>query len=590
MDAMNTPTMTEEHKFPVSTPSSAPASPLPAVDGLSLASPSSSQSPALPPPSSPSSSSPSSSLPSSSSPPSLPPPRPLEQWLHDDSVKAHPDNYVKVSVWTSLQVSTTIMYPKSRLSTMGTDSMPDLSMFRAAEARTANARQAFWCGEGGDHMVRFNNGEQHQCHLLFVMWHDFQQLDSSSQQACKSDYIKRTYECLSKARNSTRVIRQLQAFAHFVCDSGETYIEPSKFIDCSTEVTSHRSLFKKMVQKVLAKVKHTEQEHKAAMERPASSPSTRALANTSVDKQRLPKMLAVSIGLCERYSNEVLIEHPLISRVDSADVKDGLPIYTVVIKGEASLSEGYSHDALAIREENLVVLAAYNSDWKKDVGKVGEQIDPLAKKRTFTVTWKGESDSAEVSKRFFELVGWMDYYQMISLSSHDDDEAESAPSTPLRLAPPHSQPSSSSQWSLSSPSSRFSTPVTRGEGTIQQLHELVDNTASKGMSETRLRALYDRFVEAVKKESSIPAMETDKDTGSEMEDDEAKSDGQPAEDEDEEETAQSGGDDDDQEEDGDTGRMDDDYKPIQTRSAKRKAITKPSTSSGTKKRTEPRRA
>ena len=110
--------------------------------------------------------------------------------------------------------------------------------------------------------------------------------------------------------------------------------------------------------------------------------------------------------------------------------------------------------------------------------------------------------------------GW-DYYELVRSSSTDDDEEiETAPVTPVRsTASPHNR--SSSRWSQPS-----STPTTPAEKTVQKLHELVDNAVAKGMSEARLRDLLDQVLQAVKKVSSAPAVETDKSAGSEMEDDE----------------------------------------------------------------------
>ena len=335
----------------------------------------------------------------------------------DDRVELHENNYVEVSIWTAsaAEEPTKIRYPKSRLTSMGTDTMPHHDIFRNAESLSSQQRQDFWCGEGGDHMIRFNKGEQYQCHLLFVMWHDFQQLDSSNQKACKDVYIRRTYDCLSKAGNSTRVTRQLQAFASFVCDGGDMYIEPSKFIQCNGEVISQRSLFKKLVQKVLEQVRRSEKEHKAAVERVdrsrAVAPSTRVVKNASISKSSVPQILAVSIPLCEAAAKEVLAEHPLISRVVSAEVKEGLPFYSIEIKGETSSASeedaGYSYDALALRQGNVALLDAYNKKWKQNVARIGDLIDPITRQRTPTVTWKRGSQVTEVSKRFFESVGWM---------------------------------------------------------------------------------------------------------------------------------------------------------------------------------------
>ena len=198
-------------------------------------------------------------------------------------------------------------------------------------------RGEFWRGEGGDHLLRFNNSERHQCHLLFVMWHDFQELESSEQATCQEEYIKRTYVCLSKANNSTRVIRQLQAFAHFVCDGSSYFIQPSKFTQCDSEVISQRFLFKKLVEKVSERVQKSQNEYQAAVTRAAGgggSSSSRVLKNTSLKKQPLPKVIVESITLCEAVADEMLAEHPLISEIVSAEVEDGLPVYFVDIKGD----------------------------------------------------------------------------------------------------------------------------------------------------------------------------------------------------------------------------------------------------------------
>jgi hypothetical protein len=475
-------------------------------------------------------------------------------------VELHEDNYVDVSIWTTSAAEgpTKIQYPKARLISMGTESMPHHDVFRTAESLSSQERQAFWCGEGGDHMIRFNKGEQHQCHLLFVMWHDFQQLDSSNQKACRDVYIRRTYDCLSKAGNSTRVTRQLQAFAHFVCDGGDMYIEPSKFIQCNGEVISQRPLFKKLVQKVLERVRQSEKEHKVAEEKVARSravaPSTRVVKNASISKPPVTQILAVSIPLCEAVAKEVLAEHPLISRVVSAEVKEGLPLYSIEIQGEASSTSegdaGYSYDALALRQGNVALLDAYNRKWKQDVTRIGDSIDPITKERTPTVTWKRGSQVTEVSRRFFERVGWMDYYELVrSSSTDDDDEFKSAPFTPVRsTASPH--PRSSSRWSQSS-----STPTTPAEKTVQELHEVVDNAASKGMSEARLRALLDQVLQAINQLPSSAAEETDKGTGSEMEDDGEV--GSPIDGGEEKEVEQGDGND-AQDKDEDEGRMDED--------------------------------
>ena len=509
-------------------------------------------------------------------------------------MKTHPDDYISVSVWTSTQKSTAILYPKSRLSSMGVDSMPSQEVFRAVEASSANDRSAFWRGEGGEHLARFSNAEQHQCHLLFVMWHDFQQLDSSNQKMCKDDYINTTYQCLSKARNATRVIRQLQSFAHFVCDRGETYIQPSKMIECNGDVIFHRSLFKRMVQKVLKDVQQSREAHQAAEQRTRSTPaSRRVLNNTSTSsKQRVPQVRVISSALCEKYADEVVREYPLVSGIVSADLEDGLPIYTVKIAGEASSADQdnrYSHEALVVREENLVILATFNKKWKKEVVRVGEQIDPITGQRSPTITWKGKPQSVEVSAHFFDVVGWMDYYKLIRLSPLDDDddnEGKSAPFTPARSATPHSRYSSSPQ----SLSSNLSTPSTPGEETIQKLHELFDRIVSKGISEDCVLSLCAQLEEVARKQSSVPAVETDKDTGSEMEEDDVKSGGSSVEDDERDEMAQ---DDDENDDDSETGRMDDDIElpdnePRKPRDAKRKAITK--LSAGTKKRAQARRA
>ena len=449
-------------------------------------------------------------------------------------VETQQDHYVEVQIWTSSLPPTKIWYPKSPLSTMGSETMPHPDVFREVESLEAKDRRDFWCGQGGEHMTRFSKAEHHLCHLLFKMWHDFQQLDATNQHAYREQFVTRTYQCLSKAKNPTRVIRQLQAFAHFVCDGGETYIEPSKFIQCHGEVVSQRPLFKKLVQRVLERVKQSEGEHQAAVDRVnrsrAKAPSGRVLDNTSVGKQSPSRPLVVSIALCESVAKEVLAEHPLIGRVVSAKVKEGLPCYTIEPKDNASPSSGqeqeYSYDALAVREENRSLLTAYNKKWRKDVASIGLQIHPVTKQWDATVTWKSDSKVVLVSRRFFEVVDWEDYYDLIPSPALDDDEKGSAPVTPLRST------ASSARYS-SSLSSGSATPLTPAEKTAQEIHELVDRVTSKGLSERLLRAVRDRLEDIVKKLPSMPANETEKDTGSEHEDEEEEGNGSISEGEEE---------------------------------------------------------
>ena len=496
---------------------------------------------------------------------------------------------MEVQIWTSSLPPTKIWYPKSPLSTMGSETMPNPDVFRKVESLEAKDRRDFWCGQGGEHMTRFSKAEHHLCHLVFKMWHDFQQLDASHQHACREQFVTRTYQCLSKAKNPTRVIRQLQAFAHFVCDGGETYIEPSKFIQCQGEVISQRPLFKKLVERVLERVKRSEDEHQAAVDRVnrsrAKAPSGRVLDNTSVGKQSPSRPLVVSIALCESVAKEVLAEHPLIGRVVSAKVKEGLPCYTIEPKDNASPSSGqeqeYSYDALAVREENRSLLTAYNKKWREDVACVGLQIHPVTKQWDATVTWKSDSKVVLVSRRFFEVVDWEDYYDLIPSPALDDDEKGSAPVTPLRSAASSARhaPSSLSPWS----SSGSATPVTAAQKTAQQIHELVDSVTSKGLSENRLRALLDLLVGAVEREPSMPAMETDQDAGSEHEDSDEGDNESVNEDEEqaqgEEDAEEEHKEDEDEEEaqmdvDDKAEGDDDDTVARTTRSSKRKAKTK----------------
>ena len=96
-------------------------------------------------------------------------------------------------------------------------------------------------------------------------------------------------------------------------------------------------------------------------------------------------MRVISSALCEKYADEVVREYPLVCGIVSADLEDGLPIYTVKIAGEASSADQdnrYSHEALVVREENLVILATFNKKWKKEVVRVGEQIDPITEQRS----------------------------------------------------------------------------------------------------------------------------------------------------------------------------------------------------------------
>ena len=480
-----------------------------------------------------------------------------------------------VPIWTGTQEHqqpTRIWYPKARLATMGSETMPHHDVFQRAESLSPQQRQEFWCGEGGEHMIRFSHSEQHQCHLLFAMWNDFQQLDFADQQACKAGYIKQTYGCLSKARNSTRVIRQLQAFAHFVCGDGDMYIEPSKFIQCDSEVISQRALFKKLVKKVLARVEESEQKHKAAVKRKEGPPSKHVLKKTTVKKQPIPKIVAISIPLCESVAEDVLAEHPLIDEVVDADVEDGLPIYTIKIR-DASSGEPqvYSYDALAIRKENLSSLAAYNEKWKKDVARVGEQIDPDTSTRTPIVTWKGKPAVSEVSKKFFEVVDWMGYYDLIQPSIEDD---EKRPFTPVRPAGTSRSNSVSPLSSISS--STASTPLSSAEKRLQQIEDLVSIATSKKMSATSLRALFDKVQKAVREEPSSPAAETEQEFVSESEDMEDVGVEEEVKERNDEEGRDDGDDEAERDDEGAEAAMDEeaegDEQPRHDRRAKRKAM------------------
>ena len=475
-----------------------------------------------------------------------------------------------VPIWTGTQEQqqpTRIWYPKARLTTMGSETMPHHDVFQRAESLSPQQRQEFWCGEGGEHMIRFSHSEQHQCHLLFAMWNDFQQLNFADQQACKAKYIKQTYGCLSKARNSTRVIRQLQAFAHFVCDGGDTYIEPSKFIQCDSEVISQRALFKKLVKKVLDRVEESEQEHKAAMERSTEPPSTRALKRTTVKAQPIPKVVVISIPLCESVAEDVLAEHPLIGKIVDADVKGGLPIYTIKIRDTASGEpQVYSYDALAIRKENLSSLAAYNEKWKKDVARVGEQIDPDTSTRTPIVTWKGKPAVSEVSRRFFEVVDWMGYYDLIQPSIEDDEKEAFTPVRPVATSRSYSV----SPLSSISPSTA-STPLSSAEKRLQQIEDLVSIATSKKMSATSLRALFDKVQKMVREEPSNPAAETEQEF---LSGDEAMEGFGASE---EEETKETDGDDEvDRDDEGEEAAMEaeGDEQPHHSLRAKRKAMAR----------------
>ena len=456
-------------------------------------------------------------------------------------------------------------------------------------------RQDFWCGEGGDHMVRFGRAEQHQSHLLFIMWHDFHQLDSSTQQSCKSEYLKRTYECLSKAGNSTRVVRQLQAFAHFVCGGGDIYIEPSKFVQCDSEVVSQRPLFKRLVQRVMERVEQSEEKHKAAVERASKSkagtPSARLLKSASKSEalSTVSQTLVVSIQLCEVVAKEVLAEHPLISRVVSAEVHDCLPSYTIAVKGQTVSAESttYSYDALAIREENIPLLAAYNKKWKQEVAKVGNQVDPATKQRTPTVTWKSDSRVTEVSRRFFDIVDWQDYYALVRSASADEEGMRNNPSTPVR---------SSAVPARSALPQSLSTPMTPAERTIQRIHDIVNSLALKGMSEHQLQALCNQVLQMSKEgEPSGAAAETSQDSDLEGEDGVEEGDSSSAESDEKEEAPQGGGsgkeekavDEEPMSED-EEPEDSDDHTPRITRSAKRKLI--PRRKLATVSRTQKRRA
>ena len=95
-------------------------------------------------------------------------------------------------------------------------------------------------------------------------------------------------------------------------------------------------------------------------------------------------------------------EHPLIGRVVSAQVNEGLPCYTIEPKDNPSSGQEqeYSFDALAVREENLSLLIAYNKKkWRKDVACIGLQIHPVTKQWDATVTWKSDSKVVLVSRR-----------------------------------------------------------------------------------------------------------------------------------------------------------------------------------------------
>ena len=147
-------------------------------------------------------------------------------------------------------------------------------------------------------------------------------------------------------------------------------------------------------------------------------------------------------------------------------------------------------------------------EWKRKVARIGEQINPNTKKRTPTVTWRGDSQVTEVSRHFFEKVDWMDHYQLVRSSLTDEEEVKSAPFTPARRTTLHPGTSSAS-----------STPMTPEQRTVQQLHDLVNSFASQGLSAARLRTLYNQLRRAGGNESLSPAAETDKDVSSVMEDD-----------------------------------------------------------------------
>jgi hypothetical protein len=425
--------------------------------------------------------------------------RPFDHWMSCDDVEHYPDEYMTIQVWAGPTGSRRIMYPKALLQDMGTDTMPHYDVFRRVEGCTAAERQSFWLNEGAVHLTRFAQNERHRCHLLFVMWHDFQQLSSESQAACKPKYIENTYSCLDHGRNSTRLLRQMQAFAHYVCDGGDVYIEPNKFIDCDNEVVYSRVLFKKMVNQVLADVVDSEQQRKRAAaslnDNRQQKPSQRVMLNHN--KQRLPKLLTVSIGLCQTVGIAVLKEHPVIISVLSAKVIDSLPSYTVQCKQRdeetASQSTYHSYDMLAVHMNNLEILRAFHDTWRSEVRWVANQMDPTTKALTLTVTWK-DGQVNVVSQRFFEVVGWMELYDDVQRMS-PEGSVGSMPETPgpritagcIRLRPFLSSTSTTKQKALK----RF----------FSLLHSAIEQASS----EAELDALSSRVVQALSYVPTVPA-------------------------------------------------------------------------------------
>jgi hypothetical protein len=375
-------------------------------------------------------------------------------------------------VWTSPQMCMMIKYPTLELRSMKASSMPEPDIFQATERRTPDEREAFWLKEGGEHLQRFNKSEEHKCHLLLVMWHDFQQLPAANQTACKAGYIDNTYNCLSKARNATRALRQLQAFAQYACAGDDVSIEPSKFIECDSWVLCHPVLLKELVQGVQKAVSDSERQHKAAHNKLANSksgaPSLRVLKNAA--KQPLPKLITSSAALCQRVCQQVLTELPLVAKVMGAKVKNGLPYYHVATKSTSEDSSSasdenaaYSYDALAVHDANVALLSAFNKKWKSDVSKVGEEIDPVTREHSCTVIWKGETQASVVSKRFFEAVDWLDYYHLIRVASTDNEgEHNAPPATPARSVGSELRDrlGVSPAGSLSASSSSSTTPTT----------------------------------------------------------------------------------------------------------------------------------
>ena len=467
----------------------------------------------------------------------------------DDDDDEHSGGTTQARVWTSLQHSTLITYPTSDLRSMKAQSMPEPGIFQTAERQTPAERETFWLKEGGEHLQRFNKSEEHKCHLLLVMWHDFQQLPPANQSSCKAGYIENTYNVLSKARNATRALRQLQAFAQYACIGQDVSIEPSKFIECDSEVLCHPTLFKELVQGVQRAVSESERQYKAAHDKldksKSGAPSSRVLKNAA--KQPLPKLITSSAALCQRVCQQVLAEHPLIAKVVSAEVKDGLPYYFVQIKStpednilSSAEETAYSYDALAVRSENLALLSAFNKRWKSEVSKVGEEIDPVTRVHSCTVTWKGAAQVSVVSKRFFEVVGWLDYYHLLRQASTDDtEEHKAAPATPARVGSElRDHIGVSPIGSLSASSASSTTPTTPAGRTAEKLIRLANCIASLAMSDKDLSDLVRVVAKYEKKSLAASTAETDKEVASEndMEND----DGQEVDDNEEDEDAEHG--------------------------------------------------